>query len=366
MTLDLAGRHEHYSDFGSATVGKLTARYDFIPEFALRGTISNGFRAPTLAEEFYSAINVAPTSATVQLPPNSPGGRSLGLGNGLQAEKSNNYSVGFVFRPIPRMSMTPDRPLSDRSEQPHQGHQHFRQPNQWPARPLGIPAATVATIQGTRLRLESNVPIDPAVLAKGTVAVTEFANGIDTVTNGADLVFQFPEDYSWGHVNWTVSGAYNDTYITKLPATPAGLTGYALYSPNDVSDLTTASPRFTINAGGYWTLDKWSVNFTEHVIGPSHEYINDGGLVNGFVNYYNSAIPTAWLTDLSIGFKATKNVQITIGSNNLFNTFPPHINPAIINAYFKADYSTGVQIQPIWSPYGINGGLYYGRVTLSW
>ncbi len=49
LRVDIAGRYEHYSDFGSAEVGKLTARYDFTQAFALRGTVANGFRAPTLA-----------------------------------------------------------------------------------------------------------------------------------------------------------------------------------------------------------------------------------------------------------------------------------------------------------------------------
>jgi iron complex outermembrane recepter protein len=58
LRVDLAGRYEHYSDFGSAEVGKLTARYDFTPVIAARGTISNGFRAPTLAEEYFSSTNL--------------------------------------------------------------------------------------------------------------------------------------------------------------------------------------------------------------------------------------------------------------------------------------------------------------------
>ena len=87
---------------------KLTARYDFTPEFAIRGTVSNGFRAPTLAEEYYSATNCGISGCSVTLPPDSPGGKLLGLGNGLQPEKSVNYSLGFVFRPLPAMSMTLD------------------------------------------------------------------------------------------------------------------------------------------------------------------------------------------------------------------------------------------------------------------
>src|SRR5579862_3277275 len=168
LTVDLAGRHEHYSDFGNATVGKLTARYDFTPEFALRGTISNGFRAPTLAEEFYSATNVAPTSASVQLPPNSPGGKFLIGGNGLQPEKSTNYSVGFVFRPLPRMTMTLDLYRIDLNNR-IKGTQGFLSQINGHT-PSGISTATQTAINDAIL-LNGN-QIDPSVLAHGTLGAT--------------------------------------------------------------------------------------------------------------------------------------------------------------------------------------------------
>jgi iron complex outermembrane receptor protein len=107
LVIDVAGRYEHYSDFGSTTIGKLTTRYDFSPAFALRGTVSTGFRAPTLAESGYSATNVGPTSATVQLAPSSPGSAAAGFG-ALKPEKSRNFSVGTVIRPAPRLVMSLD------------------------------------------------------------------------------------------------------------------------------------------------------------------------------------------------------------------------------------------------------------------
>ena len=107
LKLDGAVRYEHYSDFGSTTTYKAPGRYDFTPAGALRGTISTDFRAPTLAESFYSATNVSPTSAFVQLPANSAAAKLLGFSN-LSPEKSVNYSLGFVFRPAPRLTMTID------------------------------------------------------------------------------------------------------------------------------------------------------------------------------------------------------------------------------------------------------------------
>jgi outer membrane cobalamin receptor len=52
-----AARYEKFSDFGSAKMSKITGRCDFSPKFALRSTISNGFRAPTMAEQYYSSTS---------------------------------------------------------------------------------------------------------------------------------------------------------------------------------------------------------------------------------------------------------------------------------------------------------------------
>jgi iron complex outermembrane receptor protein len=50
LRLGAAGRYEHYSDFGSTGTWKVSGRYDFSHAFALRSTISTGFRAPSLGQ----------------------------------------------------------------------------------------------------------------------------------------------------------------------------------------------------------------------------------------------------------------------------------------------------------------------------
>ena len=122
LQVDVAGRFEHFTDFGDTEIGKVTARYDFTPEFAIRGTVSTGFRAPTLAEEFYTAVNVSPTSATVQLPANSAAAKLLGLHN-LKPEISTQYSLGIVTHPLDNLSATVDV-YSMTLGQPHRGLQH--------------------------------------------------------------------------------------------------------------------------------------------------------------------------------------------------------------------------------------------------
>ncbi|PNA18129.1 TonB-dependent receptor, partial [Pseudomonas sp. MPR-R1B] len=55
LTLGAAVRGESYSDFGETATGKLSARYDFAPWFAIRGTASTGFRAPSLQQQYFTS-----------------------------------------------------------------------------------------------------------------------------------------------------------------------------------------------------------------------------------------------------------------------------------------------------------------------
>jgi iron complex outermembrane receptor protein len=362
LLVDLAGRFEHYSDFGSAEVGKLTARYDFTPQFALRGTISNGFRAPTLAEEYFSSTNVGPTSATIVLPPNSAGGRLLGLGNGLQAEKSRNYSFGVVFRPLPAMSVTADVyeiDVTNRIDATGLLYATF-------VNGVATPAA-----DAINAAIKANGrSIDPVVLASGGVAVQTFANGLDTRTRGLDVAAQYAVDYPLGHVNYNVTGTFNETAVTNNPASlsPPQFAGQSLYDTRALSDLTEASPKFVLGAGADWTWNNLSVNVLEKLWGPSAEWATDGGntvLPNGNAKYFKSTIGTIPTTNLDIGYKMNKYLKIDIGAINLFDRYPPLRNSEMLGSFFKHGNSTAAQIQPIWSPFGIDGGYYYAKATFS-
>jgi outer membrane receptor protein involved in Fe transport len=63
-------RGENYSDFGSIATGKLSARADLARWFALRGTVSTGFRAPSLQQQYFtSTASVLTTTGTRRSPP---------------------------------------------------------------------------------------------------------------------------------------------------------------------------------------------------------------------------------------------------------------------------------------------------------
>lgn len=357
LRLDAAGRFEHYSDFGDAKVGKLTARYDFDPEFAIRGTVSNGFRAPTLAEEYYASTNVTPTTAFAQLPPNSPGGKMLGLGTGLQPEHSLNYSLGVVFRPLPSMSATLDVYQITVTNRIVGTGSIYGSVNGVPTAAAGAVNAAIAA-NGNQL--------DPQVVATGSTGINLFANGIDTRTRGADLVFNFPVDYVFGKIDWSVGATYNDTSITKLPAGPAQLAGAQLYDATAISDLTTATPKYIVNLGALWTYGKYTVNLLEKIYGPSSEWENDNGdNPKNIPVYFKSSIGVSPITNLDVAYQVQDHLKLSIGAVNLFNKFPNHLNGELLARYASHDDTSAVFDYSSWSPYGIDGGFYYARAMFT-
>jgi iron complex outermembrane receptor protein len=360
LYLDLAGRYEHYSDFGSTTVGKLTGRYDFTADYAVRGTISTGFRAPTLAEEYYSSTNVGPGTAFVQLPPNAAAAQLLGLGSGLRPEKSVNFSLGIVFHPIPKLTGTLDIYQTNiRNRIVGSGTLYGK-----------VSGKTYSQAVVNAIIANGN-QLDPDVVNNGAIGVNIFANGITTRTRGADLTLDYPTDIilgetSYGKVDWTIQGTYNQTSALSVIEPPSQLGAQPLFNGTAITDLTTASPRYVVSFGGLWTVNKFTVNLVEKIYGSSEEYQNDDAN-KSVLPIYRTRISPKPITNLDLGYQATKEIKLNVGAFNLFNEYPNHINSTVLanERDPSADDNAAVQIYPSFSPFGINGGFYYARATYS-
>ena len=106
-----AVRYDHYGDFGGKTTWRTTARFDLIPEIAVRGTIGTGFKAPSLQQQFFSAVQGALSAGQLvtvgTLPVSDPVARALGA-SALKPETSRNLTAGVVLRPFDGFSITAD------------------------------------------------------------------------------------------------------------------------------------------------------------------------------------------------------------------------------------------------------------------
>jgi iron complex outermembrane receptor protein len=350
LKLDFAARYEHFSDFGSTQVFKGTARYDFTDAFALRGTASTGFRAPTLAESFYSATNVSPTSAFVQLPPNSAAARLVGV-NGLDPEKSRNFSVGFVAHPIPGLTATVDAyQISIRDRIVGSGSLFGTGGAQ------NYPAVLAAIIAN------GNV-LDPTVTQTG---INIFTNGLNTRTRGVEMVVTYSTPLmDMGNVNWSVTANYGKTKVTKIAAPPTQLAGASLFDLTTISNLETASPEYRVVLGALWTYGDLTVNVKESFFGPSEQYNSRTGcpIINPSAGCRINKIGAAAITDLEVSYQVMPSVKLTAGANNLFNVYPDEVNAFLRDEYLRNNSNGYVTKYPAFSPFGINGGYYYGRVT---
>ncbi len=345
LKLDIAGRYEHYSDFGSKFIYKGTTRYDFSDAFALRGTFSTGFRAPTLAESFYSATNVSPTSAFVQLPANSAAAKLLGFAN-LKPEKSTNYSIGTVIRPAERLTITldayqvkiRDRILGTGSIYGSGGANNF-------------PIVTEA------IRANGNV-LDPTVNQTG---INIFTNGADTRTRGVDLVVSYVTDFAdYGKVNWTLSGNYNETKALNLNAAPTTLGNIPLFDLEAQSYLETASPKTKVIGSIFYALDKFGATLRGTLYGKTTAYLSpDGG------SYYKQTIGTAFIGDVELNYDLTRDLKLSAGANNVFNKRPPNVGLVPGSTNSTVNDGNVLDAPLTFSPYGINGGYYYARFNIT-
>jgi len=318
----------------------------------LRGTVSTGFRAPTMAEAYYSATNVGPTTAFVQMPPNAEATALLGLGAGLQPEKATNYSVGFVVRGEKGLGLTFDV---------FQVEVRNR---------IAATSTFYGTINGQlysqaivdAIIANGNV-LDPEVTASGDTGINLFTNGVTTETRGAELMFDYTTDLASVNINWSVSATYNKTEVTSVRDTPPELGTQPLFDQVALGDLETTAPKYVANLGAVFDWDRVTLGVHELVYGPCSNFENDGGETNGTVMYYKSEIGVTPITNLELSFKATEKLMLSLGATNVFDETPDKRNATLRDIQFASGDNSAVAAYPAFSPFGINGAYYYGEVV---
>ncbi len=329
LMIGLAGRAEDYSDFGSTANGKFSARYDVAPWFALRGTISTGFRAPSLQQQYFTQVASVVTNGvpilTGTVPSTDPVGVALG-GRPLQAEKSTNISVGTVIR-AGGFDLTVDA-------------YSIRIRNQ-----IGLSENIAGTFS----------PAVATLLAPFNVSAARFfINGLASTTKGIDAVAHYRwRTESAGAFDFTLAGNINKIDVTRVPTSTATLNpAPTLFARSRVLTLEQGTPGEKITGTIDWSLDKLGALARVTYYGDVNQ---PGTLASGTADVRTGQHA---ITDFELRYSAPKGAQIGLGVSNLFDVYP--------DRQIAANNSTGVLGFPYYSPFGFNGRYLYARVGINW
>ncbi|WP_254609852.1 TonB-dependent receptor plug domain-containing protein [Burkholderia lata] len=328
--LDLAGRFEHYNDVGGTTNGKVSTRYDITPRIAVRGSVGTGFRAPSLAQQHFTNLNISPLSAYGQLAPNSQAARNLGA-TPLKPEKSTNFDIGLVLNPLPNLNVTIDAYQINIRDRIVQGGTYSGQP--------AIDALTQAGIT-----LPAGLP---------SVTANYFTNGVNTRTRGVDILATYHSNFArWGSVDWDLGINFNTTSVTSVGRDTNGNT---LLNAQQVGYITSSTPKNKIIVGGTWHRDKWALSLHETRYGTTsgEESYWSGPNAYSTTRFAHFTNAARYVTDVELRYAMTRKFEIAVGANNLFNVYPSKL-PA-------ENQFLGTQYDIVSSPIGINGGFYYLR-----
>lgn len=363
VVVSAALRFEDYSDFGQETIFKLSGRGELAPELALRGSFSTGFRAPHLAQSYFSSTSTFFISGNPVdnrlFPVNNPAARLLGS-RPLKPETSDDLSFGVVFE---------------------RG---------------GFSAAVDAyRIEiKDRIALSSNFGGLNTFLATngfpGVGSASYFTNAIDTKTKGLDVTarhrWKFGEQ---GRLTTTLGMTFLDTEFTRIAPTPAALA--ALGSTTPLYDLTqqvrlaSSQPKDKIVLGLGWDWGKFSV-FMRNVRYGEYETVAFASLSQaridvlapGFKIRLAPTDPVSGnrqviqifdaeiVTDLDLTYRHSDRVSVSLGANNLLDRYPGRnlaSTVASVAAGTNGSDNAGTFPYTNISPFGTAGVFYYTKVS---
>ena len=349
LTISPAVRFEHYSDFGNTVNGKAAARWDLTDWFALRGSISSGFRAPSMQQLYYNTLStqfiVTPTSNGEAIPVeigtfrnDGTLARAVGI-PALDEETSLNLSAGFVFQPLPSLSLTTDFYqievddriiISDRMAESD----------------AGLPAAAKQALRQAALSR-----------ASGELQAQFFMNAVDTRTRGFDSVaiWQVPH-IPWGRLTARFVASMSETAVRSVNL-PGGLPT-SLFSDWSRSIIEDWQPNSHLILSGVYRLKRLTASVALHRYGHYRTQEENGSRQNFSARY---------LTNLQLGYDLGRFGLLKAGVNNLFDVRPERnrIGQSRPGTLIDGNGKPLVDSQGIFkysrrsAPFGFNGAFYY-------
>lgn len=327
FVLSAAGRIEHYSDFGNTTIGKFASRYKISDNFSLRGSVSSGFRAPSLAQLYFNStftdIVAGQAIDKIIAKNNSPIIRELGI-PALKEEVSSNAGLGFTAK-VNALTLTVDAyyvQIKDR-----------------------------IVLSGAFYNDDALIGEELEKLNIG--AAQFFTNAVNTTTKGADAILTYSTNFSAQQtLKFSVAANFNNMVIDKI-YTNQKLQGKenTYFGLREQYFLLASAPDNKFNFGVEYLKGNFftSLKLTRFGKVELMNWSDNGDKIvdPGEIDTYKPNITA----DLSVGCNL-KKFTFTIGGLNILNTYPDKHDPGLTESGGIWD---SVQM-------GISGAFYFARV----
>ena len=315
-----AYRVEKYSDFGNANVGKFSSRLKLADDkVVLRGSISSGFRAPTLHQIYAQSTQASFAGGTIVLAGlfNNISKEAYALGiPKLKAEKSTNMTVGFGFNPINKLSISVDYyniNIKDRIV--------YSSTITTNDRKLAVPTTELGRILKGSSTGVGNYDLE---------SVQFFINGVQTQTDGLDVVANYRDvALGKGKLGVNIAGNFNlKNEIVGSPNNPKAINdaGATILNAQVKSLLTEGRPKYKVIGGLDYTVGNFNIVINNTLFGSTkfQDLDNDGDWYDARMDANNikQVFSPAVVTDLNVGYNFNKSLSASISINNLLDILP--------------------------------------------
>lgn len=321
FSIAAAARYEDFDYFGSTFNWKVSSRFELSEDFAIRGSVNTGFRAPTPGQSQTSSVQTffpAGSSSPVArgtYPSTNVVAQYFGA-KALSEEKSTNFAGGFVAE-VADISLTVDYyniKVKDRIAL--SGDFNPTAADRLALAALGVPGANTLG------------------------AVNYFTNAFDTRTQGVDLVASNTVEVGDGKIDFTAAVNYNKTKVIARDA--------SVIDDTRKADLEKQLPKFRGNFTAQYTLDAFS-------------FLTRASYYDKFTDTanYGQTFGSEWLFDAEVSYEFYESITVSVGAQDVFDNYPDKVN-----ALPGGGYAVG-QVYPDTSPTGYNGGTYYIRLGVT-
>ncbi len=326
-------RIENYSDFGNVLTGKVATRYSIGENFAIRGSYSSGFRAPSLQELGYSHsftffVGLVPFDGTLYPNSSSPA-RALGIG-ALQEERSRNVSVGFTAE-LGKFDVAVDAYKIDIFDR-------IFQTSEFDA---------------------SQAPVLEPVIGSGLANFR--INGGDISTQGIEAVISYNTNLGNGKLGFDLAGIFRENKFegANVPDLNTALTDEELTELYVSRDLIGQYETGTPGSKIIGTLNYSAGKFSSMIRGTRYGSVQtrdsrERDLFGGSFGFADQYFTPEFTVDLGLTYSFSDAVSLTVGGNNIFNEYPEIIRYELRTFGLYSQYQQGS-----------TGANYFARLTFT-